>query len=98
MPWGEVLRVPGNPQPEAQKVRGSWRDYLDPTPPDWTDTDCRCLTDSSEFEPFSDDELSDMDLALFEPASAVCCAMCDNQRRVPPPNMYIMSAVHQPGK
>ncbi|KAE9523845.1 hypothetical protein AGLY_015733 [Aphis glycines] len=27
---GEELRVPGSPQPYARRVRGSWRDYLEP--------------------------------------------------------------------
>ncbi|KAG8317817.1 hypothetical protein J6590_018211 [Homalodisca vitripennis] len=97
----EVLRVPGSPQLEARRVRGSWRDYLDPVSPDW-DPDCACLSDSSEFEPFSEDELSDMDLALFEPgppsdSRALCCAQCRSQRyaarrlAIPPANLYMLT-------
>lgn len=113
----EVLRVPGSPQPEARRVRGSWRDYLDPAedarivrdllePPrleyfDSSNGDTECLScDSSEFEPFSeDDELSDMDLALFEPGPAGtseeetcarCCANCLKQREETPTRKYTM--------
>lgn len=77
----EVLRRPGSPQLEAQRVRGSWRDYLEPIDP--ADI-IECADDSSpnelgEFEPFSDtcgefedeseEELNGLDLALFEPGS-----------------------------
>lgn len=100
----EVLRVPGSPQPEAKRVRGSWRDYLDPGPPDWENS----LSDSSEFEPFSEDELSDMDLTLFEPGPpephcqaecALCCEQCVKQRHaarrlaIPPANLFILKPV-----
>ncbi|XP_054273191.1 ras GTPase-activating protein raskol isoform X2 [Macrosteles quadrilineatus] len=94
----EVLRKPGSPQPEARKVRGSWRDYLDPGPPDWENS----LSDSSEFEPFSEDELSDMDLTLFEPVAhecSLCCDECSKQRHaarrvvVPPANLFMLTPV-----
>lgn len=65
---GEILRVPGSPQRDARKVRGSWRDYLDPdstTPPhpqpsihsedDDDDDDACCIVSTeADFEPFSD--------------------------------------------
>lgn len=65
---GEVLRVPGSPQLDARRVRGSWRDYLDPasTPPpqpptlseeeeDDDDDDACCVVSAeADFEPFSD--------------------------------------------
>ncbi|XP_069688232.1 uncharacterized protein [Periplaneta americana] len=65
---GEVLRVPGSPQREARRVRGSWRDYLDPetstTPPpqppalseeEEEDDDACCVVSAeADFEPFSD--------------------------------------------
>lgn len=91
-----MLRVPGSPQPDVKRVRGSWRDYLDPVPGDWDS----CPTDSEEeFEPFSEDELSDMDLALFEPGPlghADCCD-CRRQRRaarrlaIPPANLFMLT-------
>jgi hypothetical protein len=67
---GEVLRVPGSPQRDVRRVRGSWRDYLDPgtstTPPpqqptlseeeeDDDDDDACCVVSAeADFEPFSD--------------------------------------------
>jgi hypothetical protein len=65
---GEVLRVPGSPQRDALRVRGSWRDYLDPgastTPPsqpstfseeeDDDDDACCVVSAEADFEPFSD--------------------------------------------
>ena len=62
------MRVPGSPQRDARKVRGSWRDYLDPdstTPPtpqppihseddDDDDDACCIVTTEADFEPFSD--------------------------------------------
>lgn len=65
---GEVLRVPGSPQRDALRVRGSWRDYLDPgsstTPPpqpptlseeeDDDDDACCIVSAEADFEPFSD--------------------------------------------
>lgn len=114
----EVLRVPGSPQPDARRVRGSWRDYLDPAADARIVRDClerrdffevpdtECLScDSSEFEPFSEDELSDMDLTLFEPgpnvseddACTLCCSQCQKQRiaarriAIPSANIYMLT-------
>ncbi|RZF36834.1 hypothetical protein LSTR_LSTR012712 [Laodelphax striatellus] len=82
--------------PQPRSSRSSWRDLLDPPSP----LDSQCTT-SSEFEPFSDDELSDMDLALFEPAQdadagcwddacSLCCQCCA-RIPLPPPNVYIVT-------
>jgi len=79
----EVLRRPGSPQLNAHRVRGSWRDYLDPleAPEVAEGTDESSPHEfGGDFEPFSDtcgeledDESDDdvdfqqLDLALFEP-------------------------------
>ncbi|KAL1138999.1 hypothetical protein AAG570_009060 [Ranatra chinensis] len=81
-----VLRVPGSPQPEASRVRGSWRDYLVDDPPWASGGDSSSDGDGEEFEPFSEDDdvadtMSTLDLSLFEPrpktgACRLCCVHC----------------------
>lgn len=94
----EVLRRPGSPQLEAQRVRGSWRDYLDPVEPsELADgTDEGSPHELGDFEPFSDtcgeyededteEELEGLDLALFEPGGyrrGPCCCSCPHHRDV----------------
>lgn len=63
---GEEMRVPGSPQPYARRVRGSWRDYLEP-PAD----DVANLRDLYGFHDEYDDRmLSDDD--------GSCCSMCSS--------------------
>lgn len=69
-----------------------WRDFLDD---DWDSPT------ADDFEPFSDDdedeeELSGLDLALFEPAPGSDCSCCSCKGCLcypppPPPNMYILT-------
>ncbi|XP_066906311.1 ras GTPase-activating protein raskol isoform X4 [Halyomorpha halys] len=73
-----------------------WRDLFDDDW-DWFDQD-----DDEEFEPFSEDDedLSGLDLALFEPAQlssgmseCSCCSCTGCSCLPPPPNMYILTAI-----
>ncbi|XP_075228191.1 uncharacterized protein LOC142328370 [Lycorma delicatula] len=82
------------------RTKGSWRDFLDPPSPAES-------CNSSDFEPFSEDELTDMDLTLFEPRDddhddaemeGECwddeCSLCCQfcaRFPLPPPNIYILS-------
>jgi len=54
---GEELRVPGSPQPYARRVRGSWRDYLEP-PDDGVDivSDPYVYGDDDDDDSYDDDD------------------------------------------
>lgn len=65
----------------------SWRDSIEPqeTEPEVRDRDYESCGSSSDFEPFSsdddysEDEMSALDLSLFEPrpeSAASCCSCC----------------------
>lgn len=54
---GEELRVPGSPQPYARRVRGSWRDYLEPPDDGVVIVRDQCVYDHSYDD--DDDELDD---------------------------------------
>nr|CAD7194834.1 unnamed protein product [Timema douglasi] len=64
----EVLRVPGSPQREARRVRGSWRDYLDPAG--------ACHVPTTDLEDYDDGEEEEEDAVVnsgdFEPFSDTC--------------------------
>ncbi|XP_050524754.1 ras GTPase-activating protein raskol-like isoform X2 [Daktulosphaira vitifoliae] len=70
----EELRVPGSPQPYASRVRGSWRDYLDP-PYDicCTDDDADCCS--------SDDDDDDHYCSENDEDDCSCCSLCSSGGR-----------------
>lgn len=57
---GEELRVPGSPQPYARRVRGSWRDYLEP-PDDGVDTVSDPYVYDDSYDSYDDDDDDDVD-------------------------------------
>ena len=74
----EAIRRPGSPQLDVTKVRGSWRDYLDPI--DYSDIDEieSDFLEFNHFESYEDDEEFIMDSFDFEPFSDTC-GECDNE-------------------
>jgi len=52
---GEELRVPGSPQPYARRVRGSWRDYLEP-PGDGADIVSNPYVYDDSYDSYDDDD------------------------------------------
>lgn len=72
----EAIRRPGSPQLEVTKVRGSWRDYLDPI--DYSDID-EIDSESIEYDRYDyDDEDFVLDGCDFEPFSDTC-GECENE-------------------
>ncbi|KAK6641233.1 hypothetical protein RUM44_012942 [Polyplax serrata] len=75
----EAIRRPGSPQLEVTKVRGSWRDYLDPV--EYSDVDY-LYNGFIEYDfgyhfEYDEDEC-DMDACDFEPFSDTC-EDCENE-------------------
>lgn len=73
----EAIRRPGSPQLEVTKVRGSWRDYLDPVEYSDLDVDSQLAEDFDlgeqdyyDYE-YDDDELI-VESGEFEPFSDTC--------------------------
>ena len=109
----EVLRVPGSPQREVRKVRGSWRDYLDPGVmlSEEEDEDGCVVSAEADFEPFSDtcgegdeSDLEGLDLTLFEPAGSPasgcphCCREVARRHGALPGTLYILTTIPPNGK
>lgn len=77
----EAIRRPGSPQLDVTKVRGSWRDYLDPV--DYSDVDVESQTtedfelNENGFMGYDDEEIL-TENGDFEPFSDTC-GECENE-------------------
>ncbi|KAL5235829.1 hypothetical protein ACI65C_003239 [Semiaphis heraclei] len=84
---GEELRVPGSPQPYARRVRGSWRDYLEPPDDGVVVVRDPCVYDHSYDD--DDDELDEEEEDSYDDSydddeedgadeDCSCCSLCSS--------------------
>ncbi|XP_060834528.1 ras GTPase-activating protein raskol-like isoform X2 [Rhopalosiphum padi] len=83
---GEELRVPGSPQPYARRVRGSWRDYLDP-PDDGVDLVHDPYVYDESYDDEDDDDVDDEEEDSYDDSydddddrdeDCSCCSLCSS--------------------